>query len=266
MNKTKIEWCDYTWNPVTGCLYNCEWCYAQRIARRFAPKEVVGCDDCTQPPNGLHEIRYKNSGSIWRYGFAPTLHSYRLGEPKYTKKTQNIFVCSMADLYGNWVPDEWISEVFKACEAAPQHNYLFLTKNSVRYELYHNKYQNKLGESFIKRNNVWVGATRTADEKISHLARFVSLEPIQVEINVENLRFFELVIVGAETGKRKGKTVPEKDWIEKIAKFCSQRNIPLFMKNSLKKIWGEDLIREFPTELIKERNAKNALAEEQENE
>lgn len=35
MDKTKIEWCDSTWNPVTGCLHGCEYCYARQIAERF---------------------------------------------------------------------------------------------------------------------------------------------------------------------------------------------------------------------------------------
>ena len=34
MNKSKIEWCEYTFNPVTGCFHNCEYCYADKIARR----------------------------------------------------------------------------------------------------------------------------------------------------------------------------------------------------------------------------------------
>ena len=33
--KTKIDWCDSSWNPVTGCLHGCEYCYARRIANRF---------------------------------------------------------------------------------------------------------------------------------------------------------------------------------------------------------------------------------------
>lgn len=33
--KTKIDWCDSTWNPVTGCEHNCEYCYARGIANRF---------------------------------------------------------------------------------------------------------------------------------------------------------------------------------------------------------------------------------------
>lgn len=33
--KTKIDWADSTWNPVTGCRHSCEYCYARKIAERF---------------------------------------------------------------------------------------------------------------------------------------------------------------------------------------------------------------------------------------
>ena len=36
--KSKIEWTDATWNPVTGCTKintGCKNCYAERIAKRF---------------------------------------------------------------------------------------------------------------------------------------------------------------------------------------------------------------------------------------
>jgi len=36
MNKSAIDWCDFSWNPVTGCNFGCEYCYAQRQATRFA--------------------------------------------------------------------------------------------------------------------------------------------------------------------------------------------------------------------------------------
>ena len=42
MQATKIEWCNSTWNPVTGCLQGCHYCYAKRIAERFG-----GCDHPT---------------------------------------------------------------------------------------------------------------------------------------------------------------------------------------------------------------------------
>lgn len=35
MNKSAIDWCDFTWNPVTGCPKGCHYCYARRQARRF---------------------------------------------------------------------------------------------------------------------------------------------------------------------------------------------------------------------------------------
>ena len=34
--KTTIDWADSSWNPVTGCRHNCNYCYAQKIAGRFA--------------------------------------------------------------------------------------------------------------------------------------------------------------------------------------------------------------------------------------
>lgn len=37
MYNSKIDWCDSTWNPVTGCNHGCKYCYARGIAERFAP-------------------------------------------------------------------------------------------------------------------------------------------------------------------------------------------------------------------------------------
>ena len=36
MNRSKIEWCDHTFNPITGCRRNCEYCYARRMVARFS--------------------------------------------------------------------------------------------------------------------------------------------------------------------------------------------------------------------------------------
>ena len=36
MQKSKIEWCDMTWNPITGCRHGCEYCYARRMTARFS--------------------------------------------------------------------------------------------------------------------------------------------------------------------------------------------------------------------------------------
>jgi protein gp37 len=180
----------------------------------------------------------------------PKIYSSRLREPKKRKKPQTIFVCSMADLFGEWVPDEWIKSVFKAAQAAPQHRYIFLTKNPIRYEFYHEKYKNELGHSPLRENNFLFGLTRTGKNlaKGNRFTQFVSLEPLQDEINVDNLRHFEWVIAGAETGNRKDKVEVKREWIEDIAKVCIDRKIPLFMKSSLAKIWGKPLIQQLPWE------------------
>ena len=135
MTKTKIEWCDYTFNPVTGCLHNCEYCYAMKIAKRFG-----GVDEHISREIPQHMVyifnnkpTLKGKAAPYPFGFIPTFHRYRLDEPQRVKKPQNVFVCSMADLFGDWVPDEWVQQVFEACEKAPWHRYLFLTKNPKRY-------------------------------------------------------------------------------------------------------------------------------------
>jgi protein gp37 len=114
MNKSKIEWCDYTWNPVTGCVNDCPYCYARKIAERFA-----GCDfNDSDKTEGVYsrgdfapKFRYarhvlkrpllKKDGTVapYPYGFDPTFHQSRLDELQRIKKPSSIFVCSMADLF-----------------------------------------------------------------------------------------------------------------------------------------------------------------------
>lgn len=130
MKKTKIDWADSTWNPVTGCLHGCEYCYARAIANRFG----WHANEPDINERILYEIPvFDGKKQPYPFDFAPTFHQYRLGEPAAWTKPRTIFVCSMADLFGDWVPDEWIKQVFEACEAAPQHRFLFLTKNPTRF-------------------------------------------------------------------------------------------------------------------------------------
>lgn len=242
MNKTKIDWCDSTWNPITGCLHECEYCYARRIAERFGGKQkYANIFEENEPVIGT-------DGKVLGYphSFSPTLLRYRLND--YTdKKGRNIFVCSMADLFGDWVPDSWIEEVFKACEKAPQHNYLFLTKNPRRYV--------ELAEKDILRcsDNMWYGSTITAMEEYFSSEKtynaFLSIEPILSSVSPSTIEGIKWIIIGAETGRRKDKVIPEKEWIERIAEDCRRRNIPLLMKSSLADIWEEPLIQEFPKAL-----------------
>lgn len=242
MEKTKIDWCDSTWNPVTGCLHGCEYCYARSIAKRFG-KNLPDLSDFANKNKGLHLLDNKIDSTPYPFGFEPTFHHYRLND--YAgKKGRNIFVCSMSDLFGDWVPDSWIEEVFKACEKAPQHNYLFLTKNPKRYE--------KILDQYMP-PNMWFGWSQTGpmgnkcDFSTHHsIKTFISIEPLLEPFKEFHIKGIDWVIIGAETGRRKNKVVPERKWIEDIVNECRKSDIPVFMKSSLADIWGEPLIQEFP--------------------
>jgi len=187
------------------------------------------------------------------FGFAPTFHSYRLGEPQCLKKPSTIFVCSMADLFGEWVPNEWIQQVFDDCAKAPQHRYLFLTKNSERYQL--------LSEKGILpyNNNCWFGATTETPDRNAYFSKscnnFLSIEPIQSvfdKIGGDALQWIKWVVIGAESGNRKDKVIPHREWIDCIVNKCRDAGLPVFLKDSLIPIIGEEnMIREFPWEVKK---------------
>lgn len=300
MNKTKIDWCDMSWNPVTGCLHGCPYCYARKIAKRFGvegPKEP-------RQYHGFNLFEEASKGNPYPHIFAPTLHKYRLDEPVKKTKTRTIFVCSMADLFGEWVPDDWLELILKSCWEAPQHRYLFLTKNPERIERFidvvsvEERGYNETIEAF---KSFWFGTsvTSSADmEKLRILSelreghRFLSIEPLlgPIELNLKRDRCpvcdgldvyqensatcleenpyycdecnqwegksisemkpsINWVIIGAESGNRKDKVVPERKWIEDIVSQCRAVNVPVFMKSSLADIWGATLIQEFPWEV-----------------
>lgn len=249
MDKTKIDWCNSTWNPVTGCQHGCDYCYARGLAKRFGKSYPDRSEYGINNP-GLH-ILDTRMDTPYPYGFEPTLHAYRL--PEYqNKKGRNIFVGSMTDLFGSWVPDEWIEDVFAACKKAPQHNYLFLTKNPWRYA--------DLGKSgkLPKADNMWYGYSYIGqpEEKgwwNDEYNIFVSMEPLLDNVTTTLAKW---IIVGAETGKRKDKVVPERKWIEDIVTECKNAGIPVFMKSSLADIWG-DLIQQLPDNLKKKGGRNN---------
>lgn len=252
MEKTKIDWCDSSWNPISGCYHNCEYCYARSIATRFG-KNLPDFSYFAVQNKGLHLLDNKIDKTAYPFGFEPTFYSYRLGD-YINKKGRSIFVCSMSDLFGEWVPLDWIKTIFEYCLKAPQHTYLFLTKNPKRYlELI------KSGD-LVCRENMWYGVTATKNDDIDSISDiikslkfynesinlFISAEPLHEDISNRLstiVEFLDLVIVGAETGNRKDKIVPKKEWIDNLCEIC--KNTSLFMKSSLNDIY-ENLITQLP--------------------
>jgi len=199
-------------------------------------------------------ISRNGRGLNYPFGFSPTLHEYRFDELAKLKAGRNIFVGSMADVFGAWVPDEWIEKVFEACDRYPQHNYLFLTKNPSRYTDLHKR-------GLLRENsNFWYGSTITAPtqeffyyEKVN---TFLSIEPLLEPFDPEPaataLAYINWIIVGAESGNRKDKVKPDRQWVDDIHIACKTANVPLFMKSSVKELMGDGFVQEFPVKLVRE--------------
>lgn len=225
MNKTKIEWCDSTLNPVVGCTCGCEYCYARKINDRFK----------------------------WIKNFnKPQFFPERLEQLK-SKKSKIIFMNSMSDI-ADW-EDEWIIETFKAIGNNPQHRYLFLTKRIDKYMEKALRTKNIRNAMLALSPLYYFGHTIDTQIRLNKLkydVDFYSVEPIlePIEFYQDDLVYSQWVIIGAETGNRKEKIIPEKEWIDDIVKKCRENNCPVFMKESLVPIMGEkNMLREFPESL-----------------
>jgi len=256
MNKSMIDWCDVTLNMITGCNHGCPYCYARQMTKRFSGnvRQNISRSDEYEIRDGLYILDkpFMDDGKqvIYPFGFAPTLHRYRKDNLKSLGVSRKVFVGAMADMFGEWVPDDWIYEVFEACEAYPRHHYLFLTKNPARYKRI-------LQPQGIK---AWYGTTVTKQKELQRLWElpkdrntFLSVEPIlePISFHEEDLKDLNWIIIGAQTGRAKGKVVPEREWIDAIVVGARAYGVPVFMKESLIPIVGEEnMIREYPPELM----------------
>lgn len=214
MNRTKIEWTDYTWNPITGCDNGCDYCYARKISMRF-----VG-------------------------NFIPTFHPERLNEPSKVSKPSLIFADSMSDFWSGGVKQEWRNKIYEVMSNCRQHIFLVLTKNP-------NKITEIDKENMPE--NMWVGVSITRfDDRwrvgslIAHLdtdiKTFVSIEPILDDLISSYYFLVNWIIVGGLTGIKNGFR-PKDSTIKEIIRNCKRLKIPLFIKNNL--VW-KNKIQEFP--------------------
>jgi len=237
----KIGWCDLTFNPVWGCLNHCEYCYARGIAKRFCKK--------------MAELEYKNYCNANRdinimetrlERFLPTF-IYSQFKKKLPKKPQRIFVGSMSEIY--YWNEEWIEMVIEKIKRYPQHTFQFLTKFPKVY----------YGRVFPE--NCWLGVTITKDNDFEKNDEwwgwffnetnftFFSFEPLLKPISTEWIGYSNVdwVIIGAETGNRKNKVIPKKQWVWDIVKYCDLNKIPVYIKDNLSKYYSQfKSIKEFP--------------------
>lgn len=207
-----VDWAWWTWNPVTGCEHSCIYCYALYYTNRFYPEK-----------------------------FAPTFHPERLKAPHNTPLppeaatdigARNVFVCSMADLFGKWVPQEWIDAILDEVRAAPQWNFLFLTK-----------FPQRLAEIQWP-ENAWVGTTVDAQyrveiaekafRKVEASVKWLSCEPLRERLTFSSLAMFDWVVLGGQSASSQAPAFqPPWEWVAHLMQQVWEAGCLLYWKPNL---------------------------------
>lgn len=211
--RTKIEWTECSWNPITGCTKisdGCAHCYAATLTRRLV---------------AMHNPRYKN-------GFNVTVHEDLIDLPKKWKTPRKIFVNSMSDIFHEAVSDEIILRIFKTMNECPQHEFQVLTKRPERLRTLNGRIQ------WTK--NIWMGVTIENNKYLNRAdmlresgakVKFISAEPLIGEINNINLDKIDWIIVGGESGSQARPMNIE--WVRAIRDKAQREQVAFFFKQ-----WG----------------------------
>ena len=214
MKKTKIDWYDCTINPVVGCKNGCKYCYGEKINDRF---KFIPC---------------------WK---EPKFFEDRLKQLK-SKKPKSVFIDSMSDI--GWWEDEWLEKTLVAMNNNCKHKYIALTKTNAENVL--NKCCKIISDYNLYGFELHLGKSITTQKQWNNCidknsVNFLSIEPLLEPINLTEIPYcIEQVIIGAETGTRKDKVIPKKEWVDNIVKQCDTNDIKVFMKESLREIMGDD--------------------------
>lgn len=223
-----ISWAAWSWNPVTGCLHGCPYCYARDIAtsERYAAAYPVG--------------------------FTPLFHSERLAAPVNTvippghladPHYKRVFVCSMADLYGQWVPESWIEQVHAVMVDSPQWQYITLTKFPDRYPRLKLPAGAWIGTSVDEQKRVRIaerafGKLPPGRRDGGDIVKWLSLEPLLTPLKFNDLSMFDWVVIGAQTETRQPDGVvpafaPPAEWISQIIAAAKEAGCLVHCKPNL---------------------------------
>lgn len=267
---SKIEWTDSTWTPIrarrkdTGKVgWHCEkispacdHCYAAAMNKRSDGLIGIGTA-LNYAPDSLAKV------DIY-------IDEKMLMAPLRWKKPRKIFVCSMTDIFGEWVTDEMIDGVFAVMALCPQHTFLVLTKRPERMLAYMGSGDRhtpiiaamnggwNVGAAALRwpLPNVWLGVTAEnqewADKRIQLLlqtsaaVRFVSCEPLLGPVWIDRGRGFltgeahdnapyrgtriDWVITGGESGT--GARPSHPDWFRSLRDQCQAAGVAYFHKQN----------------------------------
>jgi protein gp37 len=212
LTNENIEWAKWSWNPVTGCYNNCPFCYAKWQAHRFYEEK-----------------------------FEYTVHRDRFSAPHNTKIPKgradepgihNVFVCSMADLFGDWVKENVIQEILDICSSTPQWTYIFLTKNPKRLLDFEFPKNSWVGTTVHEKS--YVEAALSIMPKVNAPVKFLSCEPLLEDLEIEDLTGVNWVIIGGCT-KTPGHPAfqPDWEWVEKLLFTARKSDCKVYFKPNL---------------------------------
>ena len=212
-DRSRIEWTEATWNPVTGCSEvspGCAHCYAKTFAERW---------------RGV-------SGHPYEQGFDLRLWPERLDVPLRWRRPRVVFVNSMSDLFHEDIPAEYVAEVFDVMVRAHQHTFQVLTKRHQRLA--------ELAPRLPWPPNVWMGVT-IENRRFVHRAdylrdvpaavRFISAEPLLGPLDRLDLRGVDWLIAGGESGARHRRI--DRAWVIELRDRCEAEDVAFFFKQ-----WG----------------------------
>lgn len=222
MKKTRIEWTELTWNPVTGCdriSSGCDNCYALTMARRLkamgTPQYQTDGDSRTSGP-----------------GFGVAIHPAALDAPYTWSGHRMVFVNSMSDLFHAKVPTSFVHQIIDVIRDTPQHTYQVLTKRAARAR--------KLASLLDWPENLWFGVSvedldqaHRVDQlrEIPAAVRFLSCEPLLGDLSPLSLEGIDWVIAGGESGM--SARPMDISWARGIRDNCLAHQVPFFFKQ-----WG----------------------------
>ena len=159
------------------------------------------------------------------------------------KRPQNFLLTGMSD-FSQW-KTEWREQIFDKMTENPQHQYLFLTKRP----------EDIVFSTTLE--NAWFGVTVTSSKEKDRIQAlrehihgghyYVTFEPMFDDIGAVDLTGIEWIVIGTETGRRKGKAVSKPEWVWNLTHQAHALGIPVFMKEDLLPIMGEaQMVQEFP--------------------